>query len=364
MGTKKTLQSVCIGLEITKDCNMNCPYCYVKPRKSKKELSIKEWVVLTDLLADFYKDYRLSFHLAGGEIFIKKNICQLIEQIIKKKCFASVVSNGLALPEEIFTSPFFKKNRRFLQIAISMDGLKSEHEKTRYRFARVLKNFERLLENNISTLIKVTLHKENYKKMIDFNHFMNEVGEKYNQKILVEFQPLSIGPRKEVRKDIKSFQQMKIALKNYLETALEVSRYTAKNLTFVKNDWRFIGEVLALKKRPHKELSFESAYFGCSIGHGFDIMANGDIVLCEMDVPVDNIQDGINKKNLKRIIDKLDEKRQPNKRCFHCPYHSLCGMCRIPPTIHGYTEGFGYQDCLEFMKDISQFYDKNIWKKP
>ena len=50
---------------------------------------------------------------------------------------------------------------------------------------------------------------------------------------------------------------------------------------------------------------------------------------------------------------------QPSTSCLRCEYKSSCGMCRLNPLMHGYTEAFGYSDCQEFMRDISLFYEED-----
>ncbi|HUU50580.1 MAG TPA: radical SAM protein [Nitrospinota bacterium] len=360
MELKDFSKDICIGFEITRDCNMTCSYCYVRTRKSKEELETNDWFKLTDILLKKYKGHNISFHLAGGEIFLKKDVSKLIEYIIKKNCFVSVVSNGLYIPEEIYTHKLFKLNKGFFQIAISMDGLREEHHLTRKDFNQVLLNFERLIKSKINSSIKVTVHKNNIKGMIKFNEFINKIGEKYNAVISIEVQPLSIGPKKEIRKKIKSFNKIRVSLKDYLKAAFETTRYSNKKLKFIENDWRFIGELSSFKKISAKDIFFESAYFGCATGNGFDVNANGDFVVCEMDLPAYNIKNCINSSQLDRALNKLKEKMKPTKKCFNCYYKSICGMCRIPPLIHGYPEGFGYKDCQKFMRDISLFYEKNM----
>lgn len=360
MDLKDFSKDICIGFEITRDCNMTCSYCYVRTRKSKEELEINDWFKLTDILLKKYKGYNVFFHLAGGEIFLKKDVSKLIEYIIKKNCFVSVVSNGLYIPEEIYTHKLFKLNKGFFQIAISMDGLREEHHLTRKDFNQVLLNFERLIKSKINSSIKVTVHKNNIKGMIKFNEFINKIGKKYNRIIPIEVQPLSIGPKKEIRKKIKSFNKIRVSLKDYLKAAFETTRYSNKKLKFIENDWRFIGELSSFKKISAKDIFFESAYFGCATGNGFDVNANGDFVVCEMDLPAYNIKNCINSSQLDRALNKLKEKMKPTKKCFNCHYKSICGMCRIPPLIHGYPEGFGYKDCQKFMRDISLFYEKNM----
>lgn len=341
---------------------MRCSYCYVRNRKSKEELSISDWSHLADILLKKYSGYHVSFHLAGGEIFLKNDVDKLIEHIIRRGCFVSVVSNGLFIPESIYTNKLFKWNQGLFQIAISMDGLKDQHEITRRDFNRVLLNFEKLIKSKIDSLIKVTVHKKNLKGMPRFNEMINKIGKKYKRVIKIEFQPLSIGPRKEIRKKIKGFDKMRLNLKDYLKTAMEATQHSNRKLRFVENDWRFFGELIPFKKFPEKGIFFDSAYFGCAVGNGFDIMANGDIVACEMDIPASNIKSCINSSQIDKVLNKLSERTRPTKRCLHCDYKSVCGMCRIPPLMHGYTEGFGYQDCQKFMKDIALFYKKNVWK--
>ena len=104
-------RDICIGFEITRGCNMRCSYCYVRTRKSEEELEINDWFKLADIFREKFGDSSICFHLAGGEIFVKRGVEELIGYLAEQGCLVSVVSNGLNIPAEIYANDLLKSNK-------------------------------------------------------------------------------------------------------------------------------------------------------------------------------------------------------------------------------------------------------------
>lgn len=350
---------VCVGLEITRKCNMNCAYCYVVPRPHPEpDLTFDDWHKIVSLLREEMKDRYLSFHLAGGEIFTKEGTAEFIMQLLQQGIEVSLVSNGLVVPELIFSEECFKEKGGLFNFQISIDGLKKEHETIRSHYDRVMGNLIRLLESGVLTTVRTTVHRGNIKGMKSFYTFLNRLGEKYQKVIEVYVQPVADFPRR----PIKGLGKIRLGLEEYLEAGFEVDRYVETYLPYVYNSWRFVHDVGSTLDMD-RTLSLNSVCFGCGGGYGFNINANGDVLNCEMDVPFLNLRDHIDRETIHRVVEILDEKNRPRKRCLHCPLNTYCGMCRLSPMIHGYTEGFGYTDCKPFMSRVVSLHREYRKKK-
>lgn len=163
--------------ELTYQCNLNCPYCYVGAERKKNELTTKEWFNVIDQLPWY------SFvTLVGGEPLIRKDFIEILEKT-SKKTFGklNVVTNGVLISDEIVDA--FIKSKMFL-LSVSLDGYGETHDKNRGNdgiFDTVISNLEKVnakkskkqkpmidiktivLENNLDDLPKL------YKLCVDMN---------------------------------------------------------------------------------------------------------------------------------------------------------------------------------------------------
>jgi len=339
---------VCVGLEISRTCNMNCAYCYVVPRPHPEpDLTFDDWYKIVTFLQEEMKHREVTFHLAGGEIFTKEGTAEFIARLLKEGIEVSLVSNGLVVPEPIFSEDCFKEQGGLFNFQISMDGLKEAHETIRTHYDRVMGNFIRLLESGVCTTVRTTVHRGNIQGMKSFYRFLNRLGERHQKAIEVYVQPVVDFPRQR----IEGFSRIRLGLEEYLAEGFELDRYVGAHLPYIYNSWRFVHDVASTLDRD-RALSLNSVCFGCGGGYGFNINANGDVLNCEMDVPFFNLRDHMDRETIHRVVETLDEKNRPRKRCLHCALNTYCGMCRLAPVIHGYTDGFRYTDCKPFMAKV------------
>jgi radical SAM protein with 4Fe4S-binding SPASM domain len=342
-------ENISIGYEITRNCTLRCPYCYVTNRQHEgEELGKTDWLLLSQVLAKCLSGFNVHVNLSGGEIFVKDWVIEIIQYLLKKGIHVGIGTNGLHLPDVFLQEDYFRNNKYF-QIAISLDGSKPVHELTRTDFDTVSHNIESLIKTGVYTIVKTTAYQGNLKNILELCKYLNHLGNKHNLVIPHEVQPALAGPRKEIKVDIQNFHSLKLILSEYIREGLYVTGYAKNHLKHIKSQWRFIGEVPETQKRT---MCLESALFGCATGFGFDVMANGDIAACEMDLPMGNIKNKISEETLLNILDVLWKKMTPHQKCVPCQYKLYCGMCRLTPLMHGYTEGFGYDDCQMLMHDI------------
>jgi radical SAM protein with 4Fe4S-binding SPASM domain len=335
---------------------MDCPYCYVKPREQTgQELEIKDWLELSRKLLVKFSGRHMHIHMAGGEVFIKAGILDVVRLWLENSIPVTVVSNGVSLPEEIFNDACFKISSGLFTLEVSIDGLKEEHELMRRDFRAVMGNFQRILQSNIDTTVRTTVHRGNLRGMLDFHNYLNSVGRSAGSVIPIDLQPVMEFPQG----GRLGFDEIRLDLRDYLEEGVKVSKYSEENLKFVDSKWVFVEEWMGLNKIP-EYIPIEGAFYGCSSGHNLQFMANGDVSSCEMALPFFRLGSNTSEDEINLLAERLDRKLIPQKRCFECCYRSVCGMCRLAPEVHGYTRGFGFEDCTSLMKAIWDFYQERV----
>lgn len=77
-------------LELTSRCNLSCDYCFIKQPSS--ELSTEQFISALDRLAEAGV---LSLTLTGGEPFLRNDILTILQHIVKREFFSTIIlSNG------------------------------------------------------------------------------------------------------------------------------------------------------------------------------------------------------------------------------------------------------------------------------
>lgn len=90
-------------LELTKQCNNNCQYCYNvwKANKSypKHELSTEEWKKILDRVTKETKPKLIA--LSGGEPLLRNDFFEILKHINKKGVKTTLITNGTLLTKEV-----------------------------------------------------------------------------------------------------------------------------------------------------------------------------------------------------------------------------------------------------------------------
>ncbi len=344
-----------VALQVTRDCNFKCPYCYISRNGGGEEVGPDETRRFLAMLRQELDGWKISYHFAGGEVFLRDWTAPLIEELLKEGCVVSVVSNGSVLPERLLENSRSNGGSGRFTLEISMDGLLGVHEATRKDFGTVLANFTRILSEGITTCIHTTVHKANLTHMLDFSVFLNSLADEQDTEIFHAVQPLVRHPRQPDRQ----IASLRVPLEQYLEEGWRVIQYCRQFLPRVASHWRFISDVETLRQR-RKGITLQSALFGCTAGIDLELRANGDLLSCEMARPLGNILRIADRKGLRMFLHKLEHHLAPGKRCLHCEYRTLCGMCRLSPLVHGYVPAFGYERCEDFFGDVVAFHQERV----
>lgn len=169
-------------------CNFKCEYCLGDEVSSdynniiNSTVSIDQKCKFTNELSSALDIY--EFHvdadilqISGGELFLIKNIIELIKlkSSLYKKIY--ILSNGFLLNQQLIEQLSLINN---VVIGISLDG--HTLEMNTYRFKKVeilniiLQNISLLTKNSIPVVINSVLHDKNTKDFKDFMYYLADVS--------------------------------------------------------------------------------------------------------------------------------------------------------------------------------------------
>ncbi|EPZ61847.1 radical SAM additional 4Fe4S-binding SPASM domain protein [[Clostridium] sordellii VPI 9048] len=174
---EKQLEISCINkidISLTNRCNLNCGYCCVESENSSKfkELNFEEVKTMIDVVL---KNLKPTFiNLSGGEIFLRKDIYDIISYIRSKfGGHLKISTNGTLIKEERLD--FLVKN--IDSIDISLDGYDEEtvsKERGKGTFTKVINLINNLKDKNFSKIQlslvkskKTELYVEKFKQLAD-----------------------------------------------------------------------------------------------------------------------------------------------------------------------------------------------------
>lgn len=169
-----------ITFVVTKDCQLACKYCYLVGKNNKSRMSIEIAKKAVDYVLDnpaFFNERGAYFDFIGGEPFLEvdliDSICDYIKVQMYKKAHPwfdhyafTVTTNGLNYNSEKVQN-YIKKNRKHLQVGLTIDGAKRKHDLNRiYKnsgkgsYDDVVKNIPLWLSQFPNDSTKVTLSSE------------------------------------------------------------------------------------------------------------------------------------------------------------------------------------------------------------
>jgi SynChlorMet cassette radical SAM/SPASM protein ScmE len=171
----KTPRSV--DVEITSQCNLRCRYCYFfgNPASAYEDLPAEEWLAFIEELGNCSV---MTVCLLGGEPFMRKDLPQIIEGIVKNRMRFSILTNGGLVDNDI--AAFLKKTGRCDSIQVSLDGSRPEtHDSCRGKgsFEAAMRGIGFLMRHALPVTVRVTLHKNNVSDLENIARFLlDEVG--------------------------------------------------------------------------------------------------------------------------------------------------------------------------------------------
>lgn len=166
-----------VDLSITNRCNLNCAYCYhfESEGDSGTDLPTEAWLSFFEELTSCAV---LDVTLAGGEPFLRKDLKELIEGIVKNRMRFSILTNGTLVTDEI--ADYVALTGRCNSVQVSVDGSwPGPHDAFRGEgnFERAVAGLQRLRAHGIPVTVRVTIHRHNVGDLDAIARFLlEEIG--------------------------------------------------------------------------------------------------------------------------------------------------------------------------------------------
>jgi SynChlorMet cassette radical SAM/SPASM protein ScmE len=163
MRVMKTPRSV--DVQVTGRCNLRCTYCshFGSEGDVAQDLSTGEWI---EFFGELNRCSVLDVCLEGGEPFMRADVRELIEGIVRNRMRFSILTNGTLVTDEI--AGFLASTGRCNSIQVSIDGATpASHERFRGEgtFHRAVSGAKHLLRHGLPVTVRVTVHRENVREL-------------------------------------------------------------------------------------------------------------------------------------------------------------------------------------------------------
>ena len=326
-------------ISLTGKCNLHCDYCfYAKEMQDRPDLSKEEWFTFFDELG------RLAVRtmtLSGGEVFVRKDLFELIDRIIEKRMRYSILTNGTLIDEKTLSLFEEKKRRKRLNsIQVSIDGSCPEiHDKSRGEgsFKKAIRGLRLLKVAGFPITTRVTVNRHNVDDLDNIAALLLEdVG-------LPSFStndamPMGAGCENQAGITLLPEQQVQ-AMKtlNRLEKKYN-GRVNATAGPLAK--WKSYGEMEHAKATGEKAARWQMGFLtacGC-IFNKLAVHHDGVITPCNMLAELELGR--INRDDIKTVW-KTHPTLQALKDRRHIPMEKVpgCGDCEWAPYCNGSCPG-------------------------
>jgi SynChlorMet cassette radical SAM/SPASM protein ScmE len=163
-----------LDLAITSRCNLRCAYCshFSSAGEVEEDLSTEQWLRFFE---ELNRCSVMDVCLQGGEPFLRPDLKELINGIIKNRMRFSILTNGTMITEEM--AAFLASSGRCDSVQVSIDGsIPTTHDAFRGEgnFLRALSGLKLLLKYKINAAVRVTIHRQNVSELDDIARFLLE----------------------------------------------------------------------------------------------------------------------------------------------------------------------------------------------
>jgi SynChlorMet cassette radical SAM/SPASM protein ScmE len=112
-----------VEIDITAQCNQRCAYCshFGSASDTGPDLPKEEW---TALFQELSRSSVLSVTIGGGEPFIRNDIIEILEEVIRNKMRFDIGTNGTLITDEM--ARFLASTKRCNFVQVSIDGSNAE----------------------------------------------------------------------------------------------------------------------------------------------------------------------------------------------------------------------------------------------
>lgn len=161
-----------MDIAITGKCNLRCLYCshFSSAADVPEDLPASEWLAFFEELGRLAV---LRVTLEGGEPFIRPDLPEILEGIVKNRMRFGILSNGTLVTDEL--AAFLAATRRCEYVQVSIDGSKAAtHDACRGKgnFFKAVQGLETLKRHDISVTVRVTVNHNNVEDLPEVTRFL------------------------------------------------------------------------------------------------------------------------------------------------------------------------------------------------
>ncbi|RLB85885.1 MAG: SynChlorMet cassette radical SAM/SPASM protein ScmE [Deltaproteobacteria bacterium] len=163
-----------VDLSITNRCNLRCTYCshFTSPGDTGDDLPKEEWLRFFE---ELNRCAVLDVTIEGGEAFLRNDLKELIEGIIRNRMRFSILSNGTLITDDM--AAFLASTGRCNSVQVSIDGSFPEtHDACRGsgNFEKAVSGLKCLQKHHIPVTVRVTIHRHNVHDVEGIARFLLE----------------------------------------------------------------------------------------------------------------------------------------------------------------------------------------------
>jgi uncharacterized protein len=320
---------------VTKDCQLECKYCYLVGKNSNDKMSWNIAQKAIDYILNNENDFpedSVVFDFIGGEPFLEIELIDKISDYLKTEMFRlnhhwfnsymfSFSTNGINY-DSTKVQNYIQKNKTHISIGITIDGTEQKHDLNRvYKksqkgsYEDVARNIPLWLKQFPDAGTKVTI------SSADIPYIADSVIHLYKLGIhMVNINCVFENVWKEG--DDKLFEEQLISLANKI---IDNEYYKDYKCSFFSEG---IGKPL--------DPIIENENW-CGAGQMLSIDTNGNFYPCtrfaqyslrnKKALIIGNVNDGINKNKLRPFL-SLDRYSQSPQKCMVCEVASGCAWCQ------------------------------------
>lgn len=223
---------ISLVIELLTKCNVNCKHCYI-PEHNSEGLTTKEVV---NIIQQFRALGGLNLSLTGGEIFLRKDLFEIIEEARKLYLRVFLLTNGT-----LITKPIAKKLKELniAELSISVYSMSpKEHDSItgiKDSLKKTLDGIEASKKYNIPIVIKTPLMEINKYAYKDVKKFCDNNGFKFLTSAVIfsknngDSTPKDLMINKDelktISNDMKQFELSSLSQKNNFDEACGSLKY-------------------------------------------------------------------------------------------------------------------------------------------
>lgn len=303
----------CLELNLTKNCNYACKYCFVDPSK-EYEMTMETVDFIMNNYTKFDKN-NYSGVLFGGEPFLKLDLIkEFLHKYSHKFKDIMVLTNGSILTKD--NALFLKQYGDKLSIQISIDGPEEIHNHFR-------------VDNNDNGTFNRTLNGIKILREVEYPRWsLHATCSSYHIKYLYSIYDFLL--KNESSKNIET-------VFNNIQIIHDCDEYNEENLEEFKKEITFIFSKFPEAKNHIKKYFYEKGeiHTFCSAGYNyFSFFENGDIAPChriytdgKMPTVIGNFKTGQWNENMYKIFNGRNfNSFNGIEKCSDC-YSALCYPC-------------------------------------